>query len=83
MRSIVTSNGEVIVTLKDIKRAKRQAEDYKCKLGKYKSIGFRKPDLLNLERAIIAASAILGPKTNKSEHLNIAIEQTMQHGGKK
>ncbi|MCG3138798.1 MAG: hypothetical protein HJJLKODD_02667 [Phycisphaerae bacterium] len=44
-----------------IKQAKQQASAYAEDLAKTRQIGFRDPDRLNLERAMIVASAVIAP----------------------
>jgi len=51
---------ETVVSLTAIKRAKKRATAYAEELAKTQRISFREPDRLNLERAMIVASAVMG-----------------------
>jgi adenine-specific DNA methylase len=76
-------NGEtdsVIVSHSAIESAKRCANMYAEELGKKKSIGFREPDRLNLERALIAASAFLGEANTGLVALHMALYRTREQG---
>ena len=54
------SSDTVVVSKAAATQAKRTAEEMATKLAKNRKIGFRKPDRLNLERAMIVAAAELG-----------------------
>lgn len=51
----------VVVPRTAIKQSKRRAAAYVKKLARTRHIGFRDPDHLNLERAMIVASAVIAP----------------------
>ncbi len=55
------TSDEAVVPLTAIEQAKHQACAYAEDLAKTRQIGFREPDRLNLERALIVASAIIAP----------------------
>lgn len=52
---------EAVVSLTTIEQARQQASAYAEELVKTRQIGFREPDRLNLERAMIVASAVIAP----------------------
>jgi adenine-specific DNA methylase len=56
-----SSAEEAVVKRAAIKKARNQASEYADDLSKNKQIGFREPDRLNLERAMIAASSVIAP----------------------
>jgi len=58
-----TTTDKVVVPRTAIKKAQQRTAAYAEDLAKTQQIGFRDPDRLNLERAMIVASAILAPAT--------------------
>lgn len=63
----------MVVPRHAIADARRRADAYARELGGRKAIGFREPDRLNLERALIAASAVPGQADGKSVPLHTAL----------
>ena len=55
------TSDKAVVPRTAIKQAKQQAYAYAKNLAKTPQIGFRDPDRLNLERAMIVASAVIAP----------------------
>jgi hypothetical protein len=55
------SSDNAAVPRTSIKQAKQRASAYAEDLAKTPQIGFRDPDRLNLERAMIVASAVIAP----------------------
>jgi adenine-specific DNA methylase len=55
------NSDETVVPLAAIKQAQQQASAYAEELAKARHIAFREPDRINLERAMIVASAIVAP----------------------
>jgi adenine-specific DNA methylase len=55
------TSDKAVVPRTAIKQAKQQASAYAEDLAKTRQIGFRDPDRLNLERAMIVASAVIAP----------------------
>ena len=55
------TSDKAVVSRTAIKQAKQQASAYAEDLAKTRQIGFRDPDRLNLERAMIVASAVIAP----------------------
>lgn len=55
------TSDKAVVPRTAIKQAKQQASAYAGDLAKTRQIGFRDPDRLNLERAMIVASAVIAP----------------------
>ncbi len=77
-------NGEycpVVVPRSAIVDAKRRSNVYAKDLCDKKKIGFREPDRLNLERAMIVASAVLGETDEESAPLKAALHCTRELGG--
>ena len=56
-----TAAHKAVVPRKAIEKARQRANAYAQELLEFKQISFRGPDRLNLERAMIVASAILAP----------------------
>jgi hypothetical protein len=77
--SCVTS-GKTVVSRTTIKQAKQQASAYAKDLAKTRRIGFRDPDRLNLERAMIVASAVSGQENSDLLSLQGALDLTKEHG---
>lgn len=71
----------VVVPRSAIADARRRADAYAKELGDKKQIGFREPDRLNLERAMIVASAVLGKADDESVPLHTALYRTRERGG--
>jgi adenine-specific DNA methylase len=76
--SAITEN--VVVTRAAIKRAKMQASGYAEDLAKNLKIGFREQDRLNLERAMIVASAVAVPDHLHSVPLADALKASFTGG---
>jgi adenine-specific DNA methylase len=77
--SATTDNA--VVSRAAIKLAKKQASGYAEDLAKTRQIGFRDPDRLNLERAMIVASAVIAPDHLHSVPLADALK-TSSTGGR-
>ncbi|RLC46224.1 MAG: hypothetical protein DRH70_05950 [Candidatus Coatesbacteria bacterium] len=71
----------MVVSRSAIADARRRADAYAKELGDKKRIGFREPDRLNLERAMIVASAVLGKADDESVPLHTALYRTRERGG--
>jgi putative DNA methylase len=72
---------EAVVSREAIELARLRAAAYAEHL-KTPRIGFREPDRVNLERAMIVASAQLGQETVELLSLKDAIRLTREHGGR-
>ena len=68
------SSDNVAVPRTAVKQAKQQASAYAEDLGKTRQIGFRDPDRLNLERAMIVASAVIAPVAHNLVPLSDALK---------
>lgn len=76
----LASDGSAVVVCAAIKRAKEQASRYANDLKRNKRIGFRKPDRLNLERAMIVASAAIAPECRDTVPLAEALKASSTGG---
>ena len=56
-----STSGEAVVARTAVTQARQRASAYAEDLAKARRIGFRGPDRLNLERAMIVASAVIAP----------------------
>jgi adenine-specific DNA methylase len=79
-KSILPARSEnhefVILSPKVIASAKQKANYYAQRFGNKERIGFREPDRLNFERALIAASAKIGLMSDSSITLQNALRMT-------
>lgn len=64
-----SQNDLVLVPAESMEDAKRNAEYYYKRLKTNNKIGFREPDLLNLERALIVSKAFIGTSTDNDSIL--------------
>jgi hypothetical protein len=63
-----------VVSRTTIKQANQRASAYAKDLAKTNRIGFRDPDRLNLERAMIVASAVIAPVAHNLVPLSDALK---------
>ena len=80
-KGVQTPGGEshpVVVPRSAIADARQRVDAYTQELGDKEHIGFRKPDRLNLERAIIVASAVLEVMDDDSLPLQTALCRTRE-----
>jgi putative DNA methylase len=75
-----TSTDRVVVPRNAIKKAHQGAAAYAEDLSKTRQISFRDPDRLNLERAMIVASAIVAPATRNLLPLSDALKPSTPGG---
>jgi adenine-specific DNA methylase len=71
---------EVMVERQAVAHAQRRAEDFAEQLAAHDDIGFRAPDRLNLQRALIVASATIDPGKGHWMLLHTALAQTKSQG---
>lgn len=64
------NSNEAVVPIAAISEAQRQAAAYAKELAKATHVAFRDPDRINLERAMIVASAVIAPLSRK--HMPLA-----------
>jgi len=76
------TSDKVVVPQSAIDKAKRRAAAYAEELAKTQQIGFRDPDRLNLERAMIVSSAFLGQERSGLLSLQDAIGFKKGNGGR-
>jgi len=74
-------SGEAAVPVAAIELAQRRASAYADELSKTQSIAFRDPDRINLERALIVASAIIAPVSPNLKPLSDALK-SIPNGGR-
>jgi len=72
---------KIVVPWIAIEQAKQRAAAYAEELAKIRQIGFRDPDRLNLERALIVASGFTGQESGELVPLQDAIRYTKEYGG--
>ena len=75
------STDGVVVPLSAMEKARRDAAAYAETLAKTRQISFRDPDRLNLERAMIVASAMVAPATPDFLPLSDALKPSASGGG--
>lgn len=75
-----SDNADVVVTRKAISQARRCADEFAVQLSSSQRIGFREPDRLNLERAVIAAAAEVDREDGHNMPLRLALERTKKLG---
>lgn len=75
-----TATDKVVVPRIAIRKAQQRTAAYAEDLAKTQQIGFRDPDRLNLERAMIVASAILAPATPDFLPLSGALKPSTTRG---
>jgi adenine-specific DNA methylase len=71
---------EVMVERQAVAHAQRRADYFAKQLSVHDGIGFREPDRLNLQRALIVASATIDPGKGHRMRLRAALEQTKSQG---
>jgi putative DNA methylase len=76
------ASDKIVVPWSAIEQAKQRAAAYAEELARICQIGFRDPDRLNLERAMIVASGFPGQESGELLPLQDAIRYTKEHGGK-
>jgi putative DNA methylase len=72
---------KTVVPWSAIEQAKQRAAAYAEELARIRQIGFRDPDRLNLERAMIVALGFPGQESGELLPLQDAIRYTKEHGG--
>lgn len=75
-----TDTGDVVVSRGSIEKATQRSNDFAEQLEAHKEIGFREPDRLNLQRALVAASAMTATGKNLGIPLRAALEEIQNQG---
>jgi len=75
------NSGKVAVSVDAIEQAQIRASEYAEDLAKHRQIAFREPDRINLERAMIVASAVVAPVSKRLMPLSDALK-LQQAGGR-
>lgn len=75
-----TDIGDVVVSRDSIEKATKRANDFTEQLVSHKEIGFQEPDRLNLQRALVVASAVTVMGTNFGIPLRAALEEIQNNG---
>lgn len=75
-----TDTGDVVVSRGSIEKATQRSNDFAEQLEAHKEIGFREPDRLNLQRALVAASAMTVTGKNLGIPLRAALEEIQNQG---
>jgi hypothetical protein len=70
----------VVVSRGSIEKATQRSNDFAEQLEAHKEIGFREPDRLNLQRALVAASAMTATGKNLGIPLRAALEGIQNQG---
>jgi len=76
----IMNDGKIVVSRKAIDKAVQRSADFADQLAAHDEIGFREPDRLNLQRAMVAASAKIISGKSLGMSLRAALERLQNQG---